>query len=106
MLKASLPVLVFFVSVAFGVAKFESQLLWTILVISVGVIVVTEVWPRDVLRVGLPYRERAGGGGGIGQGRGEHCWDHVPWTLVSGSAHFLSQTKPQPSSSMGMSRSP
>eukprot|EP00670_Eutreptiella_braarudii_P005889 CAMPEP_0174285840 /NCGR_PEP_ID=MMETSP0809-20121228/9752_1 /TAXON_ID=73025 ORGANISM="Eutreptiella gymnastica-like, Strain CCMP1594" /NCGR_SAMPLE_ID=MMETSP0809 /ASSEMBLY_ACC=CAM_ASM_000658 /LENGTH=339 /DNA_ID=CAMNT_0015381715 /DNA_START=15 /DNA_END=1034 /DNA_ORIENTATION=- len=42
MLKASLPVLVFFVSVAFGVAKFESQLLWTILVISVGVIVVTE----------------------------------------------------------------
>lgn len=42
MLKACLPVLVFFVSVAFGVAKFERQLLWTILVISVGVVLVTE----------------------------------------------------------------
>jgi len=42
MLKASLPVLVFFASVAFGVAKFERSLLWTICVISAGVILVTE----------------------------------------------------------------
>jgi drug/metabolite transporter (DMT)-like permease len=42
MLKACLPVLVLFVSIAFGVAKFERQLLWSILVISIGVILVTE----------------------------------------------------------------
>jgi|EP00670_Eutreptiella_braarudii_P004866 drug/metabolite transporter (DMT)-like permease len=42
MLKASLPVLVFFVSVAFGVAKFEKSLLWTICIISVGTILVAE----------------------------------------------------------------
>eukprot|EP00669_Euglena_mutabilis_P005104 TRINITY_DN1647_c0_g1_i2.p1 TRINITY_DN1647_c0_g1~~TRINITY_DN1647_c0_g1_i2.p1 ORF type:complete len:373 (+),score=171.61 TRINITY_DN1647_c0_g1_i2:94-1119(+) len=42
MLKACLPVLVLFVSVAFGVAKFERHLLWSILVISIGVVLVTE----------------------------------------------------------------
>ncbi len=42
MLKACLPVLVFFVSVAYGVAKFERQLLWSIMVISIGVVLVTE----------------------------------------------------------------
>lgn len=42
MLKASLPILVFFVSVMFGVAKFERSLLWTIMIIAVGVILVTD----------------------------------------------------------------
>lgn len=41
MIKAGLPVLVYFSSIAFGVAKFQRKLMWCIATISVGIFLVT-----------------------------------------------------------------